>query len=230
MPSSSDVESLRAIQRSVADAADRDLRAFVASLNLDQPEAARDALLEYLPILIDQYGDVAATAAADWYDEVRATEDVVGAFSAGLADNVPTKQVTGTARRIAGYLFTEQAALLLPALADKTSKYVLKPARQTIAEASYADPAASGWRRVTRSGSCGFCRMLAGRGGVYKKATADFASHGACNCAAVPSWDRNAPEVDVIQYVASQRTSRLSESQREAARARVRKYLADNPS
>lgn len=67
--------------------------------------------------------------------------------------------------------------------------------------------------------------MLAGRGAVYKEATVHFASHGDCNCAAVPSWDQNAPEVDVSLYKASQRTSTMTPAQRESHNALIQRAI-----
>jgi hypothetical protein len=86
---------------------------------------------------------------------------------------------------------------------------------------------ASGWHRETRPCACDFCRLLAGRGGVYKKATANFSAHGECQCVAVPSWDASAAEVEVEQYIASERTSKMSAAQRARHTARVRAFLAD---
>jgi hypothetical protein len=163
--------------------------------------------------------------AADWYDELRAAEVVRGRFESILAPTVPVEFVEKEVRFGAQHLFTSDPNQTLAFLAGVASKYVLQPGRDTIATSTARDPAASGWHRETRHNSCDFCRLLAGRGGVYKEATADFAAHHHCHCVAVPSWDADAPEVDVKQYVASQRTSTMSEAQREAHRERVREYL-----
>lgn len=53
-------------------------------------------------------GDVAAVAAAEWFEEIRAVEGVSGAFRAVLADPVPLEQVNarlGYATRESGHLF-----------------------------------------------------------------------------------------------------------------------------
>ena len=62
---------------------------------------------------------------------------------------------------------------------------------------------------------------------MYKRETAHFASHDDCNCAAVPDWDPDSPEVDVKQYAASERTSAMSERQRADHTARVAAFLAE---
>lgn len=256
MPSSADTDRLKDAQATIVALATRDLEEFFASLDLDRPEQARDALVAYMPLLIQRYGSAVATLAADWYDEVRSLNRIVGRFRAVAAVPVDvTASVEATVRRSMGAAFAPATATavaagalpiigaaasstILPALTDPMTKLVLAPSRETILTSTIADPKASGWQRITRPGSCKFCRMLAGRpGAVYKERTADFAAHGHCNCAAAPSWDRYAPEVDVKQYVASERLDgvrkraaagdKKAAAQIERHTARVRDYLAD---
>lgn len=225
MPSAADVASYRAQQAGVAALVKRDLTAFWDTLDLTKPEAVRDALLRFMPSLVTEYGEVAASVAADWYDDMRLAEGAAGRFRAQMADAVADALVEAQVRFGSQHLFTDTPTGTLDFLTLTATKYALYPGRTTIARSADRDPAASGWQRVTRPGACKFCRMLAGRGGVYKESTVYFASHGECNCAAVPSWDTSAPEVDVSAYVASARTSRMSPEQREAHTARVRAYL-----
>ena len=206
---------LRTAQRGIRALVERDLTAFFWSLDLTKPEAARNALLEFLPFLVEEYGTIAADTAADWYDEFRASEAVAGAFRAtALLPEDLRARAQGTVRRAAGALWTDSPTDALTSMLGPAGKYALTGSRATVGGSALTDPAASGWQRVTRNDACKFCRMLAGRGGVYKRASADFASHGDCNCAAIPSWDPNAPEVDVRLYEASERTTRMTEAQR----------------
>ncbi len=214
MVSAADAQRIRQIQASVRTLVERDLTAFFGSLNLARPEAARDALIEYVTYLVEQYGDSAAAMAADWYDDLRAAEKVSGRFRALAQPSPYLDGVEGSVRRAAGSLFTDNPSGALDILLGTTGKYVLAAGRQTVTTSTDRDPRASGWRRITRAGACGFCRMLAGRGAVYKEATVHFAAHGGarggeCNCAAVPDWDPDAPEVDVKLYQASVRTTAL---------------------
>jgi len=231
MPSRADVEALQAANRGLTRLAERDLRAFWATLDLTRPERARDLLLQFTPALVEQYGEAAATVAADFYDDLRAAEGVPGRFSARMADPVSAERVQARTRFAAQHLFTESPDQMLAFLAGAVSKYVLEPGRATIVESTAADPAAAGWHRETRSSEtyasgCDFCRRLVSRGAVYKESTARFAAHDDCHCVALPSWDANAPEVEAMAYVASQRTSRMSPAQREAHNKRVREWLA----
>lgn len=169
----------------------RDLSAFFASLDLDRPERARDALLEFLPLLVAQYGEAGAAAAADWYDDVRDSDRVPGRYRAEVAEPAPDLEVRTeqTVRRAAGYFFIEgSAALALPSMLDPATKYALEPARQTIIQSTERDPRAKGWQRIARAGACDFCRMLTNRGAVYTSRSALFESHGHCHCVAAPAF------------------------------------------
>ena len=72
------------------------------------------------------------------------------------------------------------------ALQGAGARLALKGGRDTIRQTSIDDPEAEGWERLISPGACGFCAMLAGRGGVYRKATVDFRAHDHCNCTAHP--------------------------------------------
>lgn len=206
--------------------ATRDLRRFWSTLDKERPKATRDALLRFTPALTDQYGAMSAALSADWYDEVRGGAAVQGSFRARPAGLVPVEAVESRVRFGAQHLFTLTPEQTLAFLADAATEYVLQPGRDTIATNTTRDPRASGWQRIASANACGFCRMLEGRGGVYKEASADFAAHGNCNCTAAPSWDPDAPEVPARAYEASQTTSGMSDEQREAHNRRIREYIA----
>lgn len=225
MVSPAEAERLRLAQAGVRALVVRDLEAMFGSLNLARPEHARDALRAYMPALVRQYGESAAAVAADWYDETRAAAGVPGRYRAQMAASPYEDATEGLVRRASGALFTEQPAGALATLAASAPKYVLAAGRQTIMTSTARDPQASGWQRVTRADACGFCLMLAGRGAVYKDSTAHFASHGDCNCAAVPSWDASAPEVDVEVYQASRRTTSMSPAEKERHNALIQRAI-----
>jgi len=234
-----DAERLRLAQAGIRALVVRDLEAFFTSLNLGQPESARDALLEFMPVLVSSYGESAAAMAADWYDEVRASEGVPGRYRAQIAVPDQSEAAVDTVRRAAAALFTDSPATTLLSLTAAAPKYALTGSRETIVRSTDRDPRAVGWQRVVRSGACRFCRMLHGRGAVYKESTALFAAHKECNCAAAPSWDPDAPEVDAFAYDAS--SGRMAGLRRAAEngdpgaqrrldeyRARLGAYLDDN--
>lgn len=225
MPTPSDGARLRAAQVTLRRLLVAEFEQFFGALDLTKPEAAREALLAYTPALVDRYGVAAASVAAEWYDELRAAEGIPGRFRAAAIVPDESVAIRETVRRAAGHLFTDNPNLTLLGISSKAGKYALDGSRATVTTSSIRDPRSSGWQRVTRAGACRFCRMLAGRGGVYREASADFASHDDCNCAAQPSWDAEAPEVDVKLYEASKRTSTMSPEQRERHREAVHEAL-----
>lgn len=229
----SEIEQFREANIAISELAKRDLSALWATLDLGNPPESRDLLLELVPEITGLYGEQAAFIAAEWYDLIREEAGIPGQYTAAMAATVPREFVEKRVRYGAGHLFTETPELMLPFLNTAISEYVLQPGRDTIQQSSMSDPYATGWHRETRSSEsyakgCGFCNMLAGRGGVYKRSTARFAAHGNCQCVAVPSWDANAKEVPAVVYEASKTTTGMSEAQREAHNKRIRDYVQAN--
>lgn len=183
-----DTALLRNAQSAITTLVERDLTGFWSSLNLDRPEAARDALLLFVPNLVDAYGSVAATVAADWYDEQRANVGAVSRFRAVAAAPVKADLIESQVRFGSQHLFTLDPAQTLAFLTGSSTKYAIAPARETVAMSAIQDPAARGWARATTGHGCDFCTMLAGRGHVYTEATVGFEAHGHCHCVASPAW------------------------------------------
>lgn len=214
MVSRAEANRLREGQAGIRAMVERDLASYLASLDLSNPQLARSRLMRFTPDLVQTYGESAAAMAADWYEQVRVANGLPRHFQALMPDGGSygaqsgywSKQraaTVGTVQRAAGHLFDGDSQSFLTAVSSKAGKYALGGARETIRRSTFADPEAVGWRREVSPGACEFCEMLADRGAVYKDDTADFAAHGNCNCVAVPSWDRSAPEVSADAYAAS---------------------------
>lgn len=182
---------------------------------------AREALAEILPAIIDKYGTAAATLAAEWYDQHRASLDIAGGFRAA-----PVDLGDRGAEALAGWavtpLFAESPAwdAAKVRLSGGLQRRIADMSRETVMRNSVADPHATGWQRVTDGNGCAFCVMLAGRGAVYSEASADFASHDKCGCGAVPAFD-GLPK-PVKPYTPSPRNIT------DADRARVREWIASH--
>lgn len=230
MVSLAEIERFRRANLGILGMVERDLNAFWSTLDLSRPVVARDALLEFVPVLTDTYGESAAVMAADWYDELRSTQPVSRQFRATMAPPFPAEHVQRRVQYGATHLFTGTPEAILPFLSTALSEYVLQPGRDTVQQSAMADPDAAGWHRETRPtesypSGCGFCRLLEGRGGVYKRSTATFEAHGGCNCVAVPSWDPNAEEVPAVAYTASRRTLGMSPEEKSRHNAQLRDYI-----
>jgi hypothetical protein len=87
---------------------------------------------------------------------------------------------------IKNYSPEDSSAKAQDALRGASTRMVMMGGRDTIVRAAKIDPVAHGWERVIEPGACSFCAMLAGRGGVYSEATADFKAHDHCHCVARP--------------------------------------------
>lgn len=185
------------------------------------PESQRADLLDAVPTVIAYFADGSSALAADFYDDERERAGARGRF---LAEPV----VLDRSRKIANAIAWAAEALtdgsgetVSERLAPVVQLETARPYRDTITTNRQRDPESVGWRRVA-AGGCRFCRMLAGRGEVYRHDSARFASHPNCHCTAQPVFKTNpGEEAGVIQYVASKR--RKSAADRE----RLRAYLAD---
>lgn len=197
------VAQFRSAQSRVIDMATGDLTRAFRSLDLGRPQVARDALLEAYPAVSAQYGDVASTISAEWYEDLRRSE-LGGTFNARLAELPSDERAVRNVRWAAGDLWSENPEKVLNLLTGSLERMLADAARETTAENTKRDSSAAGWQRLHQPGACRFCQMLHQRGGVYKRKTADFASHDNCRCTIAPSWDADAPEVDVRAYEASE--------------------------
>lgn len=147
---------------------------------------ARIALQDILPRLLRDYGEMAAAVAADWYDEARVAAEVGGAFTA-----VPASLGDQDPDALALWATSKGTDLdsIKSLVEGGATKRINAWSRQTVMGSALADPRADGWQRVGAGGcKTGFCDMLIGRGAVYSEATADFAAHDHCKCAAVPAF------------------------------------------
>jgi len=187
----------------------------------DTADMARDALLELLPQLVDTYGLAAGSLAADWYDEAREQVAVRGRFVAFVPDPKPeTGEVLARWGVKPLYKAEPDWAAARTQINGGLQKRIADQARESVTVSSVQDPAAQGWQRVTSGKSCPFCVMLASRGRVFSESSADFASHGHCDCYAVPAW--GGEPIPVKEYTPTSRNIT------DADRARTRRYLADH--
>jgi hypothetical protein len=200
--------------------------AVAQAVNLFHATRNVDELLVDIPDVIAYYSDGTAALAADHYDDLRDAADAPGRFTAEPIVNLREEKIRRGVLWAVGPLALDEPD---PVLAEERLAQIVqlesaRPFRDTILGNQQRDPAAVGWQRQTSGKGCKFCTMLAGRGAVYREATARFASHPHCSCSASPVFDGTAgPEATVLQYVASQR--RRTPSQRQA----LNDYLARLP-
>lgn len=212
----------KAAAEAVADDAVAVAQGFASSLD-GAPEVRRAALLETVPQVIGYYSLGTAALAADFYDEQRALAAPTSVYAARAVILDRTVKIRRGIVWAADPLFTDDWDSSLARLAEVVSPETMRPYRDTILTNRRDDSAAVGWRRITSRGACGFCRMLADRGAVFKKDTAYFAAHDSCKCTAAPVFagGQVGPEASVIQYMASKRRRTPEEN------AKVREWVRD---
>lgn len=202
MTSRADIDRLNQATANAVSLARDDLSRFLSSLDLTQPEVVRDELIDFVPRLTATYGDVAATAAAEWYEAMR-SQSRSESYAALLADPADRAQVVGSVRYAAGHLFTDDPLAVLAVLNGSVQRYVAYSGRSTVARNASHDPARPRFARVPRGAkTCAFCEMLASRGWVYnteKTAGVDPSHyHDDCDCQVVPEWERG--QVHIAGY------------------------------
>jgi hypothetical protein len=186
---------------------------------LERAADAAEPLRDILPSLIDLYGAAAGTIAAEWYDDLRAKDEIKGRFLA-----IPSEAPADGSAALVGWALsrTEDLAAFQTLIEGGLQRRIDNRARGTVMGSSVADPQSDGWQRVSR-GKCngGFCDMLAGRGAVYRtESSATFGAHDHCHCVAVPAWSDR--EVSVKPYTPTLRNVT------DADRARVREWIASH--
>ena len=147
------------------------------------PTLLRDFLLQYFPEFMTTYGEPAALLGADWYDMARDLPPSAGTVRTVFAQPAKVKQSEAVVRNALGSLFTAEPdwGSFESRLLGSAQRLVLQPARETT-DLMVREDIRSGrvtavrWSRRlhperAKSGkSCDFCKMLAGRGDVYRSA------------------------------------------------------------
>lgn len=196
MPSRRDLNRLNDAQRQLVALARADLQMLFASLDPSRPEAFRDALLDIVPTLVREYGDLAAVAAAEWYEDVSPN-----AFRARTADRgFPVDGVEQGVRYHVAPLFTDDVPSALAGLSGALQRYIAYSGRATVARNVQLDPSRPRFARVPSGAeTCSFCLLTASRGFVYlSRETAGMTQrfHDLCDCQICPSWDSGQAHID----------------------------------
>lgn len=183
------VESQSGVRRLLA----RDLMAWWVSVEHLSPSEIQAEARTFLPLLAATYGEVSATAAADFCDASRADSRARGQFSATMPAIVARNPVSRNVGWASAPLFSgdaEGAVGRMLAIADEAA---LQEGRNTIMHNAQRDPARPRFARIPVGKTCAWCLMLASRGARYRSAASAGAAgqyHGGdCDCQPVASWD-----------------------------------------
>lgn len=195
MVSRDSIEQHRAAAADLSQLVASELAAYFAALDLSRPEPARDALLEFMPLLIAEYGQVAQSLAMDWYEQLRLEAGASARFlvTAPPTPSITPERVEAKVRYLAGQLWTPEPEKILSGLSTASDKYVKQFGRDTISWNAKQERAR--YARVpTGARTCAFCLVQASRDAIYSSRQAagdvngsgvgdDF--HGDCDCEVV---------------------------------------------
>lgn len=174
MATQAELEQVRRALNRLSSAAASDMQSVWDSLSTGDRVRASRALREGWLWVLERYGNMAATLAADFFE--------VEARNLQLTPRVQlAKPEEGRAMGKLGWALStdDQHGNLWVAL----DEMVKQPYRQTVQASAHASGGA--WARVpSGSHTCAWCRMLASRGAVYR--SKDSANggryHGKCDC------------------------------------------------
>ena len=174
---------------------ERDLRRVWEALDKANMKAGYDTLLTALHDIVAAYGDVSATAAAEFYEAAREASGL-GATKAAVATLPTDEQIEVMMRNALGPLWedTPRVAAAYSKLAGGTQRLTLKPGRDVIHQSVKRDKAR--YSIVPQGGTtCAFCLMLASRGAAYGSTQPHW--HDNCDCICVPVFrDDDLPDIN----------------------------------
>lgn len=199
----------------------QELRQVWAQIDGESTAAMLTALLIAVPGIAEIYGDMAAALAADFYESAREIADAPGRFVAIPAALPEASRFESLVRWGMEPIFGAEPrpAAALSQVEGGLQRIVANVARETVVDNSHRDAKAAGWQRITRGDGCLFCKMLAGKGAIYRSGSR-FASHEDCKCVAAPAFD-SGKHASPVQYEASKK--RRSEADRD----RLRQYMSN---
>lgn len=201
--SGGDADRYRAAQLGLTRLLVRDVRGL---RRLILPVRLRESVPDWLTAMnavVAQYSRTSAALAADFYDAQREAAGVAGPFTVPVSDPPPDEQTEASLRWATKDLWPrdpddpattdaqrQPMSVRLDAAEVKAEqvaqKLVADTGRGTVQGAVRQDRQATAWARAAARGACAFCKLLASRGAVYKRDTADFRAHDGCHCGVVP--------------------------------------------
>ena len=192
MTSQADFDAFVASQQGVRRLVLRDLAAWWTTVEHLSPAEIKREAEAFVPLLARTYGEVSATAAANFYDAARADSAAKGKFVAEMADNGAAAQMARSVGWGTAPIFSGDTAGALGRLSLAADAAALQVGRDTMMVNNRRDPASPRFARVAVGKTCAWCLMLASRGAVYRSAESAGAAkqyHGGdCDCQPVPSW------------------------------------------
>lgn len=167
----SEVREYRRALDDITTLAVSDINSALRSLEGTRPVAVRNTLIAAFPELVGPYINAAGELTATWYEDLR-ERALPGTFYAAAAGTLNPAKVDGLVRWSVAPLFTETESTVLSRLGGGVQRMIAGAGRDTIDLNARQDVASVSWAREARPDACKFCKMLAGRGAVYRSEAA----------------------------------------------------------
>lgn len=203
MPTAAAADRQSAANRRIRSLLLKDVERAWKSIDTTDAIRARDALLVIVPPLVQEYGDMAATVAADFYAENRESARVRSRYRVALAPAIDPSRAEASTRWAVGPMFsdTPSAGDAYRRVRSITDRLALTQGDDTIRLNIGKDPAKPRYAWVPKGATCAFCTLKASRGAVYVSAeTATAGRHDYCDCVASQVYDGDDLGYDVDHY------------------------------
>lgn len=142
----------------------RDVLQLWDALGAIDPDRKRDLLIDMVPGLVNGYGPIAATLAAEFF-----ADTVMLAPSVPVIDS--TERVQKSTKAVIGGLWTGEELKARRRLTDSIVRHTRQYGRSTIRESVGQSGGRVRFARIlsygSKKGPCAWCRLLASRGAVY---------------------------------------------------------------
>ena len=152
--------------------------------------ALREITYEVIENELIYFADTCAAAqAANFYDDVRESQNVSGSYSALAESRRDLAATLGAVRYFVGQVADGNTDTFISLCLSRVDTEVRRAANKCVAYNVGKDPAKPRYARVPRGDTCGFCLMLAAFGFHYKTEEAASHAHSKCDCKIVPGFD-----------------------------------------
>ena len=163
---------------------------------LDRVEALK-FITDAYPVLATPYASAAANLTVRWYEEQPGPSD----FLAVPADPPNVDRLAASGR----WALLQRTPIT--ALQGSATRSVFDSSRNTVVANTQREGVR--WARHASPTACGFCRMLASRGAVYRTEDNALKAHDNCHCLAVPDRDGSfEPASYVAQWARDEQAAR----------------------
>lgn len=145
--------------------------------------------------IVAQHGGYASVAAMEFYEMSRDLAQVPSRYEASAF--APQNEGLLAYDAAAALAVQQDIEKIISKLFQTGTQRVMEYADETLTQNALADPAKPRWALVPDATACGWCRMIASQGFVYKSEdTVSSTRHPSCKCTSVVDFDVKHPSLE----------------------------------